>query len=343
MALGAEGEKVSKRVRELLNAFADIRVGVIGDFALDVYFELESETGEASIETGKPVSYGSGLVANLGGASSIVDNLHALGVGEICVFGATGDDILGHELLRSFSLMGVNADHFFVDAKLPSCAYVKPFVGSEEAPRIDFGTAIGPSGELKDRILEALSNRITQLDVVILNEQFTHPLLDKVCIEMLNAVITRHPDCRFCADFRKNGHLLRGAVVKLNVGEVAEILAIDAVDERDAAACGRGAQQVSAQTASPVLLTRGESGLTFANAESITAVPGIRLAAELDTVGAGDSVISAFAASIGAAATVEDALHVANAAAAVTVQKLRQTGTASADEILAVLAEQFRP
>jgi sugar/nucleoside kinase (ribokinase family) len=78
-------------------------------------------------------------------------------------------------------------------------------------------------------------------------------------------------------------------------------------------------------------------------------VPGIRLSAELDTVGAGDSVISAFSVSISAAArtgastAVEDALRIANAAAAVTVQKRRQTGTASPEEILAVLSAQPGP
>ena len=53
---------------------------------------------------------------------------------------------------------------------------------------------------------------------------------------------------------------------------------------------------------------------------------------------AGDSVIAAFAACVGAGADMGGALTVANAAAAVTVRKLRQTGTASPAEIEAMLA-----
>ena len=232
-----DGGSVLAKVEDVLSAIAAVRVGVIGDFALDVYFDLDRETGETSVETGKPVHYGSGLVTHLGGASNVVNNLHALGVREICAFGATGDDILGHELLRSFSLLGVDTDHFFVDAKLASCAYVKPFVEREEASRIDFGTAAGASAELKDRILEALTHRTSDLDVVILNQQFVHPLLDTVSIKRLNSVIAQRPEILFCADLRGNGQLLRGATLKVNASETAEILAIDAFDQDDTPAC----------------------------------------------------------------------------------------------------------
>ena len=341
--MAADEEGVSTRVERLLAGVPDVRVGVIGDFALDVYFELHPETGETSVETGKPVYRGSGLSAKPGGASSVVDNLHALGVREICVFGATGDDIVGHELRRSFSLMGVDTDHFFVDAKLPGCAYVKPFISGEEASRIDFGTAIGPDGELKDRILEALSNRIAELDVVILNQQFAHPLLDDVAIQMLNAIRPRHPDVHVCADFRVNSHLLQGTVLKLNAREAGAILQIESCDETDGAVCSDVARRISLQTGSRVMLTRGESGITYADRELIKAVPGIRFSGPVDTVGAGDSAISAFAAGLGASGSVDDALHAANAAAGVTVRKLRQTGTASPNEIIAILAEQLGP
>jgi bifunctional ADP-heptose synthase (sugar kinase/adenylyltransferase) len=58
-------------------------------------------------------------------------------------------------------------------------------------------------------------------------------------------------------------------------------------------------------------------------------------------VGAGDTVVAAFSACIGAGATPAQAIAVANLAAAVTVQKRHQTGTASLPEILNLYATYF--
>jgi phosphoglycolate phosphatase-like HAD superfamily hydrolase len=68
-------------------------------------------------------------------------------------------------------------------------------------------------------------------------------------------------------------------------------------------------------------------------------VPGIQLLKKLDTVGAGDTVTSALALCLGAGVRPVEAAEFANFAAAVTVQKLFQTGTASGPEILKVGAD----
>ena len=54
----------------------------------------------------------------------------------------------------------------------------------------------------------------------------------------------------------------------------------------------------------------------------------------LDTVGAGDTSVAAFAAGAGARVPLPESLALANLAAAVTVQKINQTGTASQEEII---------
>ncbi len=320
-----------------LATLTDVRVGVIGDFALDVYFELNKDSGEISIETNKPVFYGAALATSPGGASNVVNNLHALGVKDLHVFGATGDDMLGHELHRLFLGKGVNAESFYVDTELASCAYVKPFAAAEEASRIDFGTDSGPSVALKDRILKALSLKVQDLDVVIVNQQFIYPFLDAASIAKLNVIIADNPHCYFCADIRENGDQLKGATLKINASEAAKLLGVESFDERDTTLCMENVRQLSTKTGAPVLLTLGDNGLIYADAGTASCVPGIYLTGELDTVGAGDSVISAFASCIGGSIAIADALQVANAAAAVTVRKLRQAGTASADEIIATL------
>ncbi len=74
--------------------------------------------------------------------------------------------------------------------------------------------------------------------------------------------------------------------------------------------------------------------MLVADEAGFTEIPGIRLMKKIDTVGAGDTVISALGASLGAGVSPAESAEFANFAAAVTIQKLLQTGTASGEEII---------
>ena len=63
-------------------------------------------------------------------------------------------------------------------------------------------------------------------------------------------------------------------------------------------------------------------------------IPGIQLTSKLDTVGAGDTGISAIALCLAAGISPAEAADFGNFASAITVQKLFTTGTASAEEIM---------
>jgi len=86
----------------------------------------------------------------------------------------------------------------------------------------------------------------------------------------------------------------------------------------------------------PVFLTRGPRGIITVDSDGIHEVPGIQLLKKLDIVGAGDTVTSALALCLGAGIRPTEASEFANLAAAVTVQKLYQTGTASGPEIIEI-------
>ena len=93
----------------------------------------------------------------------------------------------------------------------------------------------------------------------------------------------------------------------------------------------------SLQIDKPVFITCGERGIMSLDSEGrIHEANGIQLLTKLDTVGAGDTVISALASCLAAHIGVEEATSFANFAAAVTIQKLYITGTASPDEILEI-------
>ena len=89
----------------------------------------------------------------------------------------------------------------------------------------------------------------------------------------------------------------------------------------------------------PVFVTCGERGIIAFDETGAHEIHGLQLKNKLDTVGAGDTAISAMTLCLAAGISPFEAATFANFAAAVTVQKLYTTGTANAEEILAISNE----
>ncbi|MBO0935099.1 carbohydrate kinase [Fibrella sp. HMF5335] len=319
----------------IFRRFSTLNVGVVGDFALDLYFTLQTQTGERSLETNRDVFWGSHPRASLGAAGNVVQNLVALGVSNCRVIGCLGNDLFGREMHGLLTRLGVDTAHLrTLETGWDTCVYTKPEVDGREASRIDFGTANTLSDAFFSTVIDDLEQALRDLDVLIINQQFAHPLLDKNRVAALNALISRFPNVRFLADMRDVGPLIRGALLKVNTAELAKFLAIESPREPDFAWCVYHGNALRQQTGGPLLITRGQAGMLYLDDHGVEAVNGLPLRGELDTVGAGDTVVATWAACLGAGVSPADAVQLANLAAAVTVQKINQTGTASQSEIL---------
>src|SRR6516225_4370916 len=102
-----------ERFQQLTTKYSSLHIGVLGDFCLDRYLEIDPARQEVSIETGLPVHNVVNVRAQPGGAGTILNNLSALGVGAIYPIGFAGDDGEGFELMRALqSRAGVQLDHF---------------------------------------------------------------------------------------------------------------------------------------------------------------------------------------------------------------------------------------
>src|SRR5271165_4601932 len=104
----------SERFLRLTSRYSKLRLAVVGDFCLDRYLEIDPARAETSIETGLPVYNVARVRSQPGAAGTILNNLVALGVGEIFPVGFCGEDGEGYELRRALTaLRGVNPAHFF--------------------------------------------------------------------------------------------------------------------------------------------------------------------------------------------------------------------------------------
>src|SRR5690349_16266819 len=118
------------RFAELSSKYSHLRIAVIGDFCLDRYLEIDPGKQETSIETGLPVHNVVCVRSQPGGAGTILNNLVALGVGEIVPVGFCGADGEGFELQRALRAKGnsVHLTHFFATDQRRTFTYCKPLV-----------------------------------------------------------------------------------------------------------------------------------------------------------------------------------------------------------------------
>ncbi len=320
----------------LFARFAPLRVGIIGDFAVDFYYQVQEQTGEFSLETGREVHWASSPRTAPGGAGNVVQNLAALGIGTLRVFGCAGRDVFGRELRHLLDSLGVDTTALLDTPGWDTCTYTKPHASAGETHRLDFGTHNVLPEAVFNEVLARLEQALTALDMLVVNQQFPNPLLDGARIGMLNRLLAHYPACRVVADLRDFGLLVRGATLKVNTAELARLLETDPHDTLDW--CLRHGESLRNTMGGPVVITRGEQGLVYVGQLDVYTEPGLPLRGNLDPVGAGDTVVAALAACLGVRASPTDALRVANLAAAVTVQKIGQTGTATLGEVLVLNA-----
>jgi rfaE bifunctional protein kinase chain/domain len=298
---------------------------------------FETANIELSVETGLPVRRVHAQQYSLGGAGNVVANLVDLGVGRVQAIGVVGTDLFGGQLLRLLEDRGIKThDSMVVDPAWQTMVYAKPCADGIEQNRIDFGAYNALSDKTIDALIGALDEAASDSDVVILNQQVPSGVSDQRVIERINAIIAHFARTHFVVDARHRPNLYRGAVLKLNVQEAGRFLGIPPDTRFSAEAVRNLARRISQKTDKPVFLTRGEHGIVAADGENVYETPGIQVLEDIDPVGAGDTAVAALAAVLGANQPPSVAAQLANIAATITVRKLRTTGTATPEEILAV-------
>ncbi|MFO7692180.1 MAG: PfkB family carbohydrate kinase [Vicinamibacterales bacterium] len=332
------------RVREMLDRIARVSVAVCGDFCLDAYWMMDPHGGEISAETGLRAQAVSRHSYSLGGAANVVANAAALGPALVQAIGVVGDDVFGRELLRQLHGLGVDAAGMTVQPRqFDTVTYGKRYDVDGEAPRIDFGFFNQRSPATDAAILSRLRQALEECDAVVFNQQVPGGLSDAF-LSGLNALVDAFPHKVVVCDSRHYGARIGNTYRKTNDIEAARLneVALAPGEHLSLLELEAFAARLHAGSGKPLFVTRGARGILTLDAEGVYVSPGIPLRGPTDNVGAGDTVTAALALCLGAGFPPAEAAGFANLAAAVTVQKLRQTGTASPEEVLAMAAYVLR-
>ena len=157
------------RLRQLLRSFPSLRLGVVGDFFLDAYYDCDPRLDEPSLETGRTCYQVVRTRRQAGAAGTVAANLVALGVGQVDAVGFCGDDGEGYELRRAMSGLGLNLDGFFCRSDRFTPTYGKPCYvdGSRsslpvtaELERLDIKNRKPTPRELQDLLIAHLERQL---------------------------------------------------------------------------------------------------------------------------------------------------------------------------------------
>ncbi len=328
-----------ERINEILTRIEKVKIAVYGDFCVDAYWLLDARGSEVSLETGLQARAVGKHYYSLGGASNVVANLAALEPAAIQVIGVVGDDIFGRELRRQFHELNVDTKYLVIQKEnFDTVTFGKPYLEDKEQPRIDFGFFNKRTAETDLAILDGIADSLQNADALIMNQQVPGSITNESFIDRANALFEKFTDKIVLLDSRHFGHRFKNIYRKTNDLEAARLNNVDVKlgDVLTLANVNKYALNLYKQFNKPVFLTRGPRGILTVDSDGVHEVPGIQLLKKLDIVGAGDTVTSALALCLGAGVGPVEASEFANLAAAVTVQKLYQTGTACGSEILEI-------
>ncbi len=332
-----------ERFAALTAAFHRLRVGVVGDFSLDRYFDIDPALSERSIETGLPVHNVTRVRCQPGAAGNIAQNLAALAPAALWPVGCCGDDGEGFELRRALQrLPAVRLDHFLTRAGRPTFTYSKPLLHHpgrppEELSRLDLKAWTPVPAGLATALAEALRALAPQLDALIVMDQAGVRgcgVIGPAVLAALAEISRAHPRLIIMADSRHGLGGFPPLAFKMNAAEFAVLTGRPGGTLHPTDEIASAAEQLAQRHGRPVFITLAEHGMIGAEpGRQAEHVPALPVAGPIDIVGAGDAVTASLTLGLATGAALREAMELAQAAASVVVHQLGTTGVASAADL----------
>jgi bifunctional ADP-heptose synthase (sugar kinase/adenylyltransferase) len=338
-------QMIAERYTELAARFPALHVGILGDFCLDRYFEIDPVLAETSIETGREVHNVVRVRGQPGGAGTVLNNLAALGVGRITPLGFCGDDGEGFELRRALAQRpGVDLSRFITTELRRTFTYGKPLVVEPgrvpvELNRLDIKNWSPTPPELEHALIAGLDAIADSFDALIVLDQVDRAETGVVTRRVLEAVerlACRRERLLILADGRRGLAHFPKLGYKMNARELAQMTPL--ADEPSLADIQLACRTIARRTSHPAFVTLAERGIVGASPDgAVHHADALPVRGPIDIVGAGDAVTANLAASLAAGASLSDALAIAMAAASLVIHQLGTTGTAGVAQIRELL------
>ena len=257
---------------------------------------------------------GEALVTSAGGKGANQAVAAARAGGAVTFVARVGQDAFGETAVSGFVKEGIKVDHIHQDKRTPTgVALILVGAGGENC----IAVALGANSKLSIADIKKAKTTIARAGILVM--QLETPLKIVLAAARI-AVKAGVPVILNPAPARKLSHELLKQVSVLTPNETeAEVLTGIKVDS-DAAAL-KAAKKLLSWGVKTVVITLGRRGALLASKGGNRVVPGFKVKA-IDTTAAGDTFNGALAVAMAEGKSEEQAVHFANAAAALSVTRV---------------------
>lgn len=322
------------RLLDLIRAFSDRRIVVVGDVIADefVYGEISRISREAPVM----ILRFERKEVQPGGCGNAAANLAALGA-QVAVVGVVGRDAAGRQLLRALRRRGVDTSGIIALSGYRTPTKTRILAGSvhstrQQVIRIDHEPGQPIPDALARQLVAHLRQAARHGQAVILSD-YNYGVISPVVVEAVRT-LARQRGLLVTVDSRYRLAELKGFTSATpNQSEVEALYGHHIDDLMTLERVGRELRKKLGVRA--LLITRGKDGMSlFENGRSAVHLSVVGSDEPVDVTGAGDTVIATYTLALAAGATFLEAAHLANYAGGIVVMK-RGTATASQQELAA--------
>ncbi len=330
-------------LKTILQRIRNSKVTILGDACCDIYWEADMRKSVLSREV---PNYPLPIVNerySLGAGANVASNLNALDPTSVHFVSLIGKDWRANILKELLKNEGISDSYLVESENLVTPAYIKPIKSGissvkYEDSRLDFENRSPIPDIIEYELKRMLYKALEDSDILIVSDQFEYGCVTPGIAEMINDIGLSLP---VIVDSRTKIGSYRNVIIKPNELEASICLGIpipSSDTEIREALIG-----LKEMTNAPVIMTLGEKGAAFMDEDGFITADAFKLKPPIDTVGAGDSFLSAFALAYSTTAkgtklfsksSIADILQFGCLASAVTAKKIGCTGTASPSEMV---------
>lgn len=318
------------RLDALLAAAATLRIGVLGDFALDAYWTVDMRQSELSRETPLPNRPVVEESLGPGGAAHVARSIRRLGP-EVSAHTVIGKDWRGDLLAEQLTRAGIADRGVVRSAGFNTVLFAKVVLTAEnrrqEDARLDFVNQQPPPPAEQRAMLDELAAALGTLDALVVSDYQQCGVVTPGVSTWLREVRAQNPTLLVLADSRERIGDYADTVCTPNRQELAAYLEDPADDCVDALLKTLSAQRT---TDIPWFVTLDVHGCAVVTSDAVDVIPTVRIDGG-DPVGAGDAFLAGLATALAAGAAPREAACFANLAAAATVTQVGTTGEPDAE------------
>lgn len=306
----------------------------VGDVMLDrfVYGGIDRISPEAPI----PVLLVEREKHMLGGAGNVVANIAALGA-KATLVAVTGNDAAGQDVAKQLGELGIRAE---LEITTDRFTTVKSrFVcGGQQMLRVDREKTEAIPAEVEDRIIARVEAVIATVGAVILSDYKKGLLTDRVVSRVIEIARSHGKPVVVDPKGQDFTRYAGASVITPNRKELETATGMKTASDDDVRAA---AMKLIVSCGVPAILaTRSKDGMSLVQADAEPLHIPANVREVYDVSGAGDTVIAAFAAAIGAGVTLRNAALLANIAAGIAVGK-QGTAIVRPEEIERVISTGY--